>query len=169
MSAQKAATISKCGQYRYTLERATKHGTAGCATLAWIMLNPSTADEMQDDPTIRKVIGFTERSGFGKALVVNLFAYRATSPKIVRGLERRRVDGGCPEGPGNLDAIRSLRDRNVSTIVCAWGSFPWAARQVARVRPHLYGLEYVCLGMGASGPRHPLYVRYDQRFVPFVF
>ncbi len=82
---------------------------------------------------------------------------------------RRRVDGGCPEGPGNLDAIRSLRDRNVSTIVCAWGSFPWAARQVARVRPHLYGLEYVCLGMGASGPRHPLYVRYDQRFVPFVF
>jgi hypothetical protein len=79
-----SAVISPCGLYRYRLER---HGLSGAGAVAWIMVNPSTADATQDDATIRKVIGFTERMGGGWAIVGNKFAYRATD---VRELRRRR-------------------------------------------------------------------------------
>jgi len=69
------AAISSCGTYRYRLER---HGLAGAGAVAWIMVNPSTADATNDDATIRKVIGFTERLGGGWAIVGNKFAFRAT-------------------------------------------------------------------------------------------
>jgi hypothetical protein len=66
-----SAIISDCGLYRYRLER---HALSGAGSVAWIMVNPSTADATTDDATIRKVIGFSERMGAGWAIVGNKFA-----------------------------------------------------------------------------------------------
>ena len=74
-SGTRSAVISDCGRYRYRLER---HGLSGAGAVAWIMVNPSTADATTDDATIRKVVGFSERMGAGWLIVGNKFAYRAT-------------------------------------------------------------------------------------------
>lgn len=156
----RSATISDCGKYRYSLERAT--GTLGY-NLAWLMLNPSTADADRDDPTIRKVVGFTRRNGFGVALVVNLFAYRATDPKDCRAHLAEA------EGEWNRKAILEAADIS-NAVVCAWGATPWAAPQAARVLGWLKGYKLLCLGKSKSGaPLHPLMPSYDGHpLVPFT-
>lgn len=75
---EQSATISECGRYRYRLTRRFADGP--CAT--FVMLNPSTADETIDDPTIRRCRNFAIREGCGGLVVVNLFAYRATDPRL---------------------------------------------------------------------------------------
>jgi len=79
-----SAIISDCGLYRYRLER---HDLSGSGAVAWLMVNPSTADATEDDQTIRKVIGFTERLGGGWAIVGNKFAYRATDIHALHALD----------------------------------------------------------------------------------
>lgn len=76
-----SAVISPCGLFRYRLER---HGLSGAGAIAWIMVNPSTADATENDATIRRVIGFTERLGGGWAGVGNKFAFRAKDIKALR-------------------------------------------------------------------------------------
>lgn len=143
------AWISGCGRYRYCLERRWSNKTA----CVFIMLNPSTADATEDDPTIRRCIGFARLWGFGGVVVANLYAYRATDPR-----ELRKADD--PIGPENDEWLVRLLDH--PTIVCAWGAhadddrvdaFRWLVRDNARARP-LY-----CLGVTKHGaPKHPLYL-----------
>ena len=90
------ALLSSCGTYRYRLWR---YWHTEREPLIFIMLNPSTADAMQDDPTIRKCIGFAKRLGFGGIEVVNLFAYRATDPRDLRA-------NGYQVGPDDFVAIQ---------------------------------------------------------------
>ena len=92
----RCAEIDPTGAYRYTLER-TWDGGLPC--IGWIMLNPSTADATQDDPTIRRCIRFSQSWGYGSLIVVNLFAHRATSPKDLFQAE-------SPVGPNNDRYIR---------------------------------------------------------------
>lgn len=161
-----AASISPCGRYRYTLER---HLDADGKALCWLMLNPSTADASKDDPTIRKVVGFTKRAGFGAAAVVNLFAWRATKPRDVA------LNLADAEGSDNCAAIIEASTLS-DVVVCAWGSEagrPWVSEQADRVVEML--LEHpvspprlVCLGRNAdTSPRHPLMVPYAQTLVPY--
>lgn len=172
------ALLSTCGRYRYALERST--GLERRESLCWLMLNPSTADATSDDPTIRKVVGFTRRVGYGCALVVNLFAWRATDKREVIGLLRGvfgpvqiRVDQA--EGPGNRIAI--MRAATISAaVVCAWGAHPWARSQAARVLAWLTEVPegprpLLCLGTSRDGdPLHPLMPSYDGHpLVPFTF
>ena len=77
----KSAEISPCGLYRYSL---TRKWEAWKGTVNFIMLNPSTADAQEDDPTIRRCIGFAKAWGYGGIVVTNLFAYRATNPKELK-------------------------------------------------------------------------------------
>lgn len=158
-----SAVISECGLYRYRLER---HGLSGAGAVAWIMVNPSTADATTDDPTIKKVMGFTERWGGGWVIVGNLFAYRATD---VREL-RRAPD---PIGPEDNDHLRRIM-AEAPTVVVAWGpaaKFPperrnrW--RTVALIAREL-GVTLQCIGTAQDGqPRHPLMVAYATPLEPW--
>lgn len=144
--------------YRYVLRRG---GSAEPLAL-WVMLNPSTADETNDDPTIRRVIAFTarfaERAGVVPwrrgFTVVNLFARRATDPRVLTG-------SFDDIGPENDRAIAEEAEK-ASLIVCAWGANKTFGR-VARVLEILGPGPKWCLGTTKSGaPRHPLYVKADQ-------
>lgn len=158
-------SLSKCGRYRYSLERRLPDVVG--PTLCWLMLNPSTADATRDDPTIRKVVGFTRRAGYGSALVVNLFAWRATDPRELRD--------SPAEGARNRAAV--IRAASVSdAVVCAWGATPWAREQAVRVLRWLAARSgakkspLLCLGRTKHGaPRHPLMLSYaDHPLVPFA-
>lgn len=158
-----SAVISPCGLYRYRLER---HGLSGSGAVAWIMVNPSTADATQDDATIRKVVGFTERLGGGWAVVGNKFAYRATD---VRAL-RTAADPRGPENDAHLEAIMA----GSPIVIAAWGPLAklpdhlrrrW--RTVCAIADRV-GAELMCLGTAQDGqPRHPLMLAYDTNLTPW--
>ena len=145
------------GPWRYRLTRSW--GGKSC-DLVWIMLNPSVADMNQDDPTIRRVRGFSELWGFGGFTVVNLFAEIQTNPAM--------MGFTCdPVGPENDDYIARAAE-GAERIVCAWGAgCPWQYRPKA-VLGMLLGAPLFCLGVTKDGhPRHPLYVRVDKELEPF--
>ena len=150
----KTAEISRCGCYRYVL---TRTWDPSLPVLVFCMLNPSTADASQDDPTIRRCIGFAKREGCGGIAVVNLFAWRATDPDKLPILDTDKA------GPGNAEHVaRTVKGRRV---VVAYGAHFSAHPFV--VQPFLSLLRanaasVYCLGTTKSGaPRHPLYVRGD--------
>lgn len=155
------AEISPCGQYRYQLRRLSTVRQPSGPPAVFLMLNPSTADALQDDPTIRRCRGFAERWGCNGLVVVNLYGLRSSDP---RALDQH----SNPVGPNNDSWIlRSARES--ARVVCAWGvnAKPDRVRDVVEVLDAL-GIELVCLGATKHGhPRHPLYVRADQPLVPW--
>jgi hypothetical protein len=155
------AIISDCGKYRYRLER---HKLSGAGAVAWIMVNPSTADASADDATIRKVIGFSERLGAGWAIVGNKFAYRATDVRELRSV-------ADPKGPEN-DAHLAQIIRAAPLVIVAWGplvKLPKELRRRWRTICKLAdeaGVKLMCLGTAQDGhPRHPLMLAYDTPLV----
>jgi hypothetical protein len=103
--------------HRYILRRewAGKGGVVN-----FIMLNPSTADDVFDDATIRRCVGFAKRWGFSGLVVTNLFAYRATQPKDLKTL--LSTNGGFRLAIGEDNTAHLDREaRKAKTIVCAWG------------------------------------------------
>lgn len=159
---QSSADISPCGTYRYWLER--KWSIA--APQVFVMLNPSTADANEDDPTIRRCKGFAEREGAGGIVVVNLFAFRATDPK--------ELDSAAdPIGPANSLAIGNamlLAKVCKRPMICAWGANKHAPKEADRLerRAADFDVELVCLGQTKAGaPKHPLYIKSDQPLVGY--
>ena len=106
-----AATFSPCRKYRYTL---TRRWGDGNRFACFIALNPSTADEMQDDPTIRRMIGFAKNWGLDGLHVANIFALRSTDPRALRKHH-------APIGTYNDANIVHLT-RNAVTVVACWGN-----------------------------------------------
>ena len=152
------AYFSDCRSYRYSLTRDVAPLT-GEGTCVFVMLNPSTADETEDDPTIRRCIDFARRWGFARLKVVNLYAYRATDPRELRGATD-------PVGPDNDCTLSKVFGASDLTVA-AWGvhAEPERVAEVMRwpVRPR------VALGLTKSGaPRHPLYVRADAQLGPYA-
>lgn len=149
--------------YRYTLYR---QWNRACPTLPIVMLNPSTADETNNDPTIGRCIEFAKRECYGAIHVVNMFAIRATNPAELR-------DFLDPEGPDNWAALHGVAHASATCnvpILCAWGAHPMAVLRQPAVMEILGAFmgETVCLGKTQAGyPRHPLYVKGDQPFVRF--
>lgn len=152
------ALFSSDRRYRYVLTR----WWGGGDPLVIIGLNPSTADETVDDPTIRRCIGFARSWGFAGLLMLNLFAFRATDPSELRAV----ADPVGPENDQHLIAQSSGR-----VVLCAWGaSMPFLSRVRARkVVPMLGRAHLTCLGRTADGsPRHPLYVKADREREAFL-
>jgi len=152
------ATFSACGRFRYRLSRTWRPGPP----LLFVMLNPSTADAREDDPTLRRCLGFAQRAGFGALEVVNLFAYRATDPRDLRA-------AGYPVGPRNDEHIAAaVRD---SAAVClAWGSNATRLARAAEVLVLLRELRArpQCLRLTRGGcPQHPLRLPADCVLRPF--
>jgi len=175
---RREATFSPCRRYRYTLT-ITWDETKPLA--AFIGLNPSTADEVQDDPTIRRCRDFAQQWGCGGMVMLNLFAFRATNPEVMKaeeypiehdyyanlltGLVRPIVEHnenlpGSPNGP----------------IVACWGTHGdshkyhpnfghWVIRRFAWVYRGTPALQ--CLGQNADGtPKHPLYLKKTTQLQP---
>ena len=141
------ANFSRCGRYRYTLWR---RWDVDRPAVMIIGLNPSTADARQDDPTIRRCIGFARAWGYGGLVVTNLFAFRATYPVDLKA-------AADPVGPCNDAWIRRMA-RQVGIIVAAWGNDGAWLQRSARVRRMLAGRLH-CLRLNAGGePAHPLYL-----------
>ena len=151
----RGATISDGGEYRYKLSRIWHPPTPPAL---FVMLNPSTADANQDDPTIRRCIDFAKSWGYGGLLVGNLFAFRATDPKEMRLAPD-------PVGPSNDAALAELHQQAGITIA-AWGVNGVHLGRAAQVLGGLPGTVH-CLGETKDGhPRHPLYLRKDA--MPYV-
>lgn len=152
------------GPYRYLLTRDT--GLLSSGRVLFVMLNPSVADASQDDPTIRRCVGFASSWGYRHLDVVNLFAWRATDPA---DLEAQAAAGVDVVGPGN-DSIIGAAIERADRVVAAWGWRAPRGRAADVVGAILSrGKPIWCLGRCNSGdPRHPLYVRSTQPLVLFA-
>ena len=156
---EKSAVISECGTYRYSLTRRWSPGPV----MLFVMLNPSTADAAQDDPTIRRCIGFARREGCGAIEVVNTCAFRATDPAVVRAAAGAGVDVVGPDNATHLQAALARAQR----VVVAWGATDVGAPPTVVQALRRHG-ALSCLGCTRDGsPRHPLYVRADQPLMPW--
>lgn len=136
--------------YRYLLTR--QWGEDEQNFINFILLNPSTADETKDDPTMRRCINFAKQWGYDGMYVTNLFAYRSTDPKKLKQVKD-------PIGPENDDYIKKYANR-AQRVVVAWGNHGELYGRGKDVIEMLSGIEGVCcLGKTKKGePRHPLYV-----------
>jgi hypothetical protein len=135
--------------YRYTLRRTWE---PDLPVVLFVGLNPSTADETHDDPTIRRCVGFARRWGYGGLIVVNLFAWQTTDPRALR----KAID---PVGLEN-DAWILRGQEEADRVVAAWGNGGTFRGRAGEVLPRLR--EPYALGINQSGqPVHPLYVRGD--------
>jgi hypothetical protein len=156
------ALFSRCGRYRYRL---TRRWDAGRPLAAFVMLNPSTADSITDDPTIRCCIRLAEREGFGGIRVVNLFAYRTQDRTLLATVPD-------PVGPANDRHIRAAV-HSAHACILAWGGYlpapDRANRVLALLKKSMTPLK--CIEMiGPAGnrqPRHPLYLRRAATLVDF--
>ena len=150
-----SAIISRCGLYRYRLTRNMSKKFPNDWCLPWVMLNPSIADASEDDPTIRRIMEFSRRWGYGSVKVINLFAYRATNPKELKWTLQNIV------GPENDSWLHETM-KTATDVMVAWGNnapsgqvvhFMGIVRQYPDVR-------LLCLDINKSGsPKHPLYVK----------
>lgn len=159
--APSVAIYSDCERYRYSL---TRTWDADGRKAAFIMLNPSTATEIQNDPTVERCERRSRALGFGAFQVTNIFAYRATDPRDMRA----QAD---PVGPDNDAAILAAANW-ADAVICAWGTHGehmdrgpiTKAALRAQIHKPLHHL-----GLSKAGhPKHPLYIAYTQQLVEWL-
>lgn len=142
---ERAATLSACRTYRYALWRRWGRGDYAM----FIGLNPSTADETNDDPTIRRCIGFARAWGYGALCMANLFAYRATDPADMKKAAE-------PVGWENDHTLTTLA-RGAGVVVAAWGAHGTYKGRDQSVRLLVPNLHFLRLTKDGH-PGHPLYL-----------
>ena len=157
--APSTAVYSDCERYRYSL---TRVWDASGKRVNFVMLNPSTATEVQNDPTVERCERRARALGFGSFAVTNIFAWRETDPRLMR----KAAD---PVGPEN-DAAILERANWANTVIAAWGTHGAhqdrgpAVEQLLRQNAH----DLCHLGLSKAGhPKHPLYLPYSQPAVPW--
>lgn len=141
-------------RYRYTLQR---DWLTGKGLVNFLMLNPSTADETKNDPTIERCERRARRMGFAGLVVTNIFAFRATDPKEMM----RQID---PIGYPSNDYHILDQARRCEMVICGWGNHGKHRFRSASVREMLCdnGVKLHALRVSKTGePWHPLYVGYD--------
>lgn len=123
-----------------------------------IGLNPSTADETKNDPTIMRCINFAKREMYDGLIMMNAYAFRSTNPEILKTIED-------PIGEENNEAI-SYEARNCGFVIAAWGNHCPDERESEIIR--IIGRPIFCFGKNQNGkPKHPLYLRADAPIVKF--
>lgn len=159
-----SAIISDCRLYRYQLTREVD--MFGTQVLAFFGVNPSTADERLDDPTVTKWITFTKLNQGRRFIVGNVFAYRATNVKDLSLIED-------PVGPDNQNHLRSII-AEADLLVPCWGARVKVPKSlhhhIDKTLSLLFdsGKSVYTFGLTASGdPKHPLMLPYDTQLVNF--
>ena len=153
------AIYSDCERYRYALTRVWDEGGG---KVLFVMLNPSTATEVQNDPTVERCERRARALGFGAFRVCNIFAWRATDPRDMRA-------AADPVGPANDAAILEGAGW-ADAVVCAWGTHGAHLGRGAEVERLLRstGQPLTHLGLSLAGhPKHPLYIAYAQAPEPW--
>ena len=144
------ALFSTCRRWRYLLWR---QWDRALPVANFLMLNPSTADEVQLDPSCTRARVYAERWGYGALIVTNLFGWRATDPQDMKAARE-------PVGRGNDRAIlRAAREAEI--VVCAWGNHGAHLERSGKVLVQLkkVGVPLHALRInGAGEPAHPLYL-----------
>lgn len=148
---ERSAIFSEDKVYRYVLERRWGPGDM----VLFMMLNPSTADETQDDNTIRRCISFAKTWGYGGLFIWNLYAYRSTDQSVLDRVAE-------PIGRENEDWLWKLIPQS-RLLVAAWGANPnrgsYKEREFVMLVGPLYDHDVYCVGITEKGhPRHPLYI-----------
>jgi hypothetical protein len=147
---ESGATFSPCRRWRYLLWRCWD---AKKPVANFLMLNPSTADEVKLDPTCARARDYAERWGYGALIVTNIFAFRDTNPDQMKA-------AADPVGPGN-DAAILRAAREAALVVCAWGNHGTHRERSASVVKILGNkkIKLHALRVNANGePAHPLYL-----------
>ena len=147
---ERTATFSPCRTWRYSLWRRWAPGDYAM----FIGLNPSTADETQDDPTVRRCIRYAQSWGYGALYMTNIFAFRATDPRVMK-----RFDD--PIGPKNDTALIRL-SADAGIVIAAWGTHGEHLGRVDAVRRFLHRMHVLKLTKGGH-PCHPLYLKADLK------
>jgi len=153
------ATFNAARTHRYQLTRTWNHDRPPAV---FIMLNPSTANAFIADPTITRCRGFAERERAGGLVVVNLFGFRSTDPKVL-------IHHRNPVGSSN-DGILLATVQNARLVIAAWGvpgRLHDRDRKILRLLAE-HGVQPMCLDTTKDGmPKHPLYVKADQPLQPY--
>jgi hypothetical protein len=165
LAGERGAHISDCDTYRYRLWREWDKSRP---TLAFLMLNPSTADHLTDDPTVTRCLLRAAAGKYGRLEVANLFPLRATNPAEL-------LTNPDPLGPRNIadGAVMDAIDR-ATMVICAWGAHSIAASRAAELM-HIFGIvgwrnRLYHLGLNKDGsPKHPLYIAASTRPKTFEF
>ncbi len=148
--------FSKDRLYRYTLLHIWNDKLP---IISWVCCNPSTADENQLDPTLRRIKGYSESWGFGSFFMLNAFAYRATDPKVMKS------QGTSAIGDENNHWIECITKMTEMTIV-GWGehgAFLNRDKEVIKLIKNPMTLKTTKFGF----PSHPLYLKKD--LIPFPY
>ncbi|MEY8840164.1 DUF1643 domain-containing protein [Cribrihabitans sp. XS_ASV171] len=158
--APSTAVYSDCERYRYSL---TRIWDPEGRRAMFVMLNPSTATEVQNDPTVERCERRARALGFGAFRVTNIFAWRETDPRKMRAVPD-------PVGPEN-DAAIAEGAHWADTVIAAWGTHGAHLRRGADVEALLRrtGEPLYHLGLSKGGhPKHPLYIAYSQQPQPWA-
>ena len=153
VTSESGAQFSRCRRWRYLLWRRWDE-TRPVAN--FLMLNPSTADELQLDPSCTRARNYAERWGYGALIVTNVFGWRSTDPAALKLAKN-------PVGRGN-DAAIVQAAREAQLVVCAWGNHALHLERAQRVVELLRGVRLHFLRMNGCGqPAHPLYLPANLR------
>lgn len=157
------AEYSACAGHRYTLVR---HFYVGEAVLNFILLNPSTATEKFNDPTIARCETYALRHGYRTLVITNIFSWRDTSPKGM--MEKAKAGTAVAGDPENIAYIVKHAE-NADTVICGWGNHGQFQNRSTYVESELDARRIIlsCLAHNKSGePKHPLYIAGNQAFRP---
>jgi hypothetical protein len=159
---KRSASFSPCRLYRYSLWRSwgAQPGAVDRGYVLFVGLNPSTADETKDDPTIRRCIAFARAWGYSGVCMVNLFAFRSTDPADM-------LAATDPVGPEN-DAYLVLLARNAGLVLAAWGVNGTHMARDAQVKQLIPDMHYLRLTKDGH-PGHPLYLPKTLTPQPFAY
>jgi hypothetical protein len=154
----KGAIFSSCKKHRLQLWR---EWDSNLPKVLFIMLNPSTADDQQDDPTLRRCIDFAKQWGYGGLYVGNLYSLRAVDPKTLLKVSKF----------SHRDNYKHLVNmvQQCQLVVYAWGNYPIIKKLgiPLNVFNHLEQKLY-CIALSKTGtPKHPLYLKNSLTPIPF--